>query len=268
VEAHMTAAIGARRERVPLSAMGKTTVAATLAVALILIVDIAIIIGEFLPPLAVFAAAGLIVAAVVATGRRWAPALASLYGALLLLAYSGFIGEELHWPTSFMFQTTMLITGVAVIALVAGVATTVQNYRSAPAARHMPGWFAAFVAAVLGVSAGLILLAGVPRLGVYGDASPAALAAMTSITTRDNAFDDAELHARVGETVALRFVNAGRAPHSFDIDELDIHAPIEPAGAGVAIFTPTEPGTYTFYCYLHTDPVTHRGMEGRLIVER
>jgi plastocyanin len=268
MEAHMTSSIAQRRARTPLAAMGKAALAATLAVAIILIIDLVIILQEFLPPVAVFAAVGLVVAGIIATGWRWAPALGTLYNALLLLAYGDFIREELHWPTSFMFRVTMVLVGFAVVGLVAGIAAAVQNYRVAPAARRVPGWFAMFAAAVAGVVGGVILLAAVPRLGTYGDVSPQSLAAMTSITVRDNAYDDAELHARVGENVALHFVNAGRAPHSFDIDELDIHAPIEPAGQGVAIFTPTKPGTYTFYCYLHTDPVTHRGMEGRLIVEQ
>jgi plastocyanin len=263
----MTSSIGLRRVGAPLSAMGKVTLAATLAIAAILIVDLTLILQEFLPPVVIFAAFGLAVAAIVASGLRWAPALAAVYSVLLLLAYSDFISGELNWPTSFMFRPTMLVAGFAIVAVVAGILATAQNYRSAPAARQIPRWFIAFAAAVMGVVAGLIVLAAVPRSGVYADVSPQALAAMTSITVRDNAFDDAELHARVGENVALRFENAGRAPHSFDIDEMDIHAPIEPAGQGVAIFTPTEPGTYVFYCYLHTDPVTHHGMEGRLIVE-
>lgn len=268
MEAHMTSAIGQRRARSPLPAISKAALAATLAVALILIIDLVVIIQEFVPPVAVFAGAGLLIAGIMLTGWRWAPALGSLYSALLLLAYGDFIREEVYWPTSFMFRITMILVGVAVVAIVAGIVATVQNYRGTAAARRLPGWFAIFAAAVAGVVGGMILLAGVPRLGTYGDVSPQSLAAMTSITVRDNAYDDAELHARVGENIALHFVNAGRAPHSFDIDELDIHAPIEPAGQGVAVFTPTKPGTYTFYCYLHTDPVTHRGMEGRLIVEQ
>ena len=268
MEAHMSPSIGLRRARTSFSATGKATLALTLAVALILIVDLTLIIREFVPPVAIFAAIGLVVVGVIATGWRWAPALASLYNVLLLLAYGDFIREEFHWPTSFMFQTTMVLTGVAIVAIVAGVVATVQNYRAAGAVRPMPRWFVPFATAVLGLVAGIIVLAAIPRLGIYADVSPQALATMTAITVRDNAFDDAEIRARVGETVSLHFINAGRAPHSFDVDEFDIHAPIQPATEGVAIFTPTKPGTYTFYCYLHIDPVTRRGMEGRLIVEQ
>jgi plastocyanin len=263
----MTSSIGLQRARTALSPLSMAALAATLLIAATLIVDLVIIIGEFLPPLAVFAAAGLIVAAVITTGRRWAPALATVYSGLLLLAYSSFIYDELFWPSSFMFQTTMLIMLTAVVGVVAGIAATVQSYRQTADPRRLPRWFVLFVGAAAGIVVGLVGLAAVPRLGTYADINPAALAALTAITTRDNAFDDAEIHARVGETVALRFDNVGRAPHSFDIDELDVHAPIKPSGQGVAIFTPTEPGTYVFYCYLHTDPVTHHGMEGRLIVE-
>ena len=40
-----------------------------------------------------------------------------------------------------------------------------------------------------------------------------------------------------------------------------------PAGErAVAQFTPTQPGTYTFYCALHVDRTTKQGMAGTLIV--
>ncbi len=41
-----------------------------------------------------------------------------------------------------------------------------------------------------------------------------------------------------------------------------------PAGKqGVALFKPTTPGTYTFYCSPHSDKTTGEGMVGKLIVE-
>ena len=36
--------------------------------------------------------------------------------------------------------------------------------------------------------------------------------------------------------------------------------------SSLALFTPTKPGTYTFYCSLHYDKATGEGMQGTLIV--
>jgi plastocyanin len=72
---------------------------------------------------------------------------------------------------------------------------------------------------------------------------------------------------RAGELVALRLENADQAPHSFDVDELGVHAPIPVGQSGVAIFRPSAPGTYTFYCAPHFDKASGQGMKGTLIVQ-
>ena len=75
------------------------------------------------------------------------------------------------------------------------------------------------------------------------------------------------MRARVGETVALRLDNADTSVHYLDIDEFNVHA-IMPAGkSNVAIFKPTQPGTYTFYCHPHADKAARTGMVGTLVVE-
>jgi hypothetical protein len=43
--------------------------------------------------------------------------------------------------------------------------------------------------------------------------------------------------------------------------------PIPPSGTGVAIFKPTQAGTYTFYCQPHYDKATGQGMHGTLVVD-
>jgi plastocyanin len=40
-----------------------------------------------------------------------------------------------------------------------------------------------------------------------------------------------------------------------------------PGKSSLALFTPTEPGTYTFYCQPHADKAAGTGMVGTLIVE-
>jgi plastocyanin len=66
-----------------------------------------------------------------------------------------------------------------------------------------------------------------------------------------------------GETVALRLENEDTSAHSFDIDEFTIQT-LPAATTSLALFTPSMPGIYTFYCSLPD----HRefGMVGTLIV--
>ena len=94
-------------------------------------------------------------------------------------------------------------------------------------------------------------------------ATPKVLASLPAIGTPGMYFDPAEIKARAGETVALRLDNTHGAPHSFDIDELNVHAPA--AGQqSLIIFKPAQPGAYTFYCSVPG----HReaGMVGTLVV--
>ena len=70
-----------------------------------------------------------------------------------------------------------------------------------------------------------------------------------------------------GETVALRLENPDPVSHAFAIDEFGVKA-VMPAGSeSLALFEPTTPGTYTFYCPPHYDQASGNGMHGTLIVE-
>ena len=95
--------------------------------------------------------------------------------------------------------------------------------------------------------------------------SPQALTGLPVITSPGFTFNQPEIKAKAGETIAFRFDNTHNAPHSFDIDALHVHVPAAPGEQRLVRFTPTKPGTYTFYCAIPG----HRemGMEGRLVVE-
>ena len=109
-----------------------------------------------------------------------------------------------------------------------------------------------------------ILTAAVTPASASG-VSTETLAALPALTAANHQFGQAELHARTGETVALRLENADTAGHSFDIDELGLHVSMPPGEPALALFTAGAPGTYTFYCGVPG----HReaGMVGTLIVE-
>ncbi len=72
---------------------------------------------------------------------------------------------------------------------------------------------------------------------------------------------------KAGETVALRLENGDSEGHSFDIDQFSVHTPMPSGKTSLALFKPTQPGTYTFYCTPHYNKETGEGMKGTLIVE-
>jgi plastocyanin len=80
-------------------------------------------------------------------------------------------------------------------------------------------------------------------------------------------FDRTEITAKVGEIVVLRLDNTDTKTHYLDIDELNVHAFIPAGKSNVALFKPTQPGTYTFYCHPHANKAARTGMVGTLIVE-
>ncbi len=92
----------------------------------------------------------------------------------------------------------------------------------------------------------------------------AALAGLPTVSTPGFRFDRTTLTARVGETVELRLDNTHSTPHSFDVDELDVHVAVAPDTSALVRFTPTVAGTYAFYCAVPGHRVL--GMAGTLTV--
>ncbi len=111
------------------------------------------------------------------------------------------------------------------------------------------------------LGAGAMLVSAMPRAATGAGVSPEILAKLPAITTPGFSFDQKALKIKAGETVALRFEN----PHSFDIDELNVHVPAPAGRNNLILFKPTQVGTYTYSCSLPG----HRAevMEGTLIVE-
>jgi len=214
----------------------------------------------------------LVVAAIVASRFRWAPALGALLGGVLLLEGAIFLRNQLTQPdsaASFAFAATFFAT--AIIALVAGAAATVQN-RRAPRSRPFvdppapPATYPALLAATALVLGG-ILTTAIQASGVTTGVSPDALATLPALGARNYLFEQPEIRARAGETVVLRLDNADSTTHYLDIDEFNVHTPMPAGKSSVAIFKPTQPGTFTFYCSPHADKAAGTGMVGKLIVE-
>ncbi len=214
----------------------------------------------------------LVVAGIAALRFRWTPAVGALFCALQLVEGAIFLGSMLTEPDSAAtFAFAALYFAITIVGLVAGIAATVQNYR-VPRSRPFidPPAPRSTYSALLGLAAlvlGGILSTAIQPHGISPSFSPEALAALPALTAKDSQFEQRTITAKVGETVVLRLDNADTTTHHFDIDEFNVHA-LMPAGkSNVALFKPTQPGTYTFYCQPHADKAARAGMVGTLVVE-
>jgi plastocyanin len=223
-----------------------------------------VIVGAFEPALAVFGVVCLIVAGIIAAGWRWTPLLGTFWCILIFALNAKGIVESLTQPASSWFALNVVVQSLVVVGIVGGSAATVQNYRSAE--RRTPRWLAPALTALAGLALGAILVAALAQQGSTAGISPAALTGFPALTAKHFAFDQTEIRATVGEAVVLRLTNGDAETHYFDIDELNVHAPIPTDKDGVALFQPTHPGTYTFYCHPHADKATGQGMVGTLVV--
>ncbi|GJM41087.1 MAG: hypothetical protein DHS20C20_13690 [Ardenticatenaceae bacterium] len=61
-------------------------------------------------------------------------------------------------------------------------------------------------------------------------------------------FHQDQVQVEAGQPVTLRLVNKDGYAHAFDMDEFDIHLPLAAKETSDLTFTPTQTGTFTFYC--------------------
>lgn len=256
------------KPRTPLAGLGKLLIVELVGVAIILAYLQAMMFG-FVLPIAIFALVALGVAGLLTTGWRWVPALAALLSAALLLMFGVPLLESLTHPTvgGPMFIISAILIPLAIAGVLIGIGATVQNYRRAANDRRVPRGLIGALLVVVGLVAGAILVAMAPQPGITAGVSSEDLAKLPALTGKDFMFDQTELHAKAGQTVTLRLENADPEAHYLDIDELNVHAPIAPGKTGLAVFTATQPRTYTFYCHPHADKASGEGMVGKLIVE-
>lgn len=214
----------------------------------------------------------LVVAAIVASRFRWTPALGALFSGLMPQDGAMFLTDLLTQPdTPATFGLAASFFASAAAGLIAGIAATVQNYR-APRSRPFvnppaPRWVYPALLALAALVLGGILTTAIQPHGVSTGFSPETLATLPVLTAKDHLFDQPEIRARVGETVALRLDNGDTSTHYLDIDEFNVHTIIPAGKSNVALFKPTQPGRYTFYCHPHADKAARTGMVGTLIVE-
>jgi heme/copper-type cytochrome/quinol oxidase subunit 2 len=237
-------------------------VAAVVGIALVLVLVQMILIGQLIPPLTIFALLSLVVAAVVATGWRWAPLLGAIWSSLVIGANLENVVHDLTHPEAFRsFALVLIALAVAIVGIGAGVGASIQNYRAGE--RRAPRWLTPALMTLVGLCVGALLIAAIPRSSTATGVSAEVMATLPIVSTTNHQFDQREIRARVGETIALRLENNDTGMHSFDIDALNVHVPMLPGKSGLALFKVTEPGTYRFYCAVPG----HQMMQGTLIVQ-
>ena len=120
------------RQRRPMTPVVKLLLAALLLSAVLFIIQQVVSFGAFFPPVGIIqAAVALVLAGIVTTGWRWAPALASGLNVLAILANFPIIVQDLANPCAvFDFVFTIIALSLTLIVIVAGIVATVKNRRA------------------------------------------------------------------------------------------------------------------------------------------
>lgn len=257
-----------RAERQPLG-LRELVVGALVGFALLYLYVQAALLGRVEMPLPIFTVISLLLAALVAGrpvgGWRWAPLLGAGWGQVLLFGNVDLLWFHLAHPEHTReFAAQLVLIGLALTALVAGVGATVQSYRLPAAERRMPRWARWGLGTMLSLLVGAAAAASIPRAS-GPQVDPAVLAQLPAVPL--TAFGGGEIRVRAGELTALRLENTDGAAHSFDVDELNLHVAMPGGSNSLALFRAATPGTYIFYCAPHYDKATGSGMRGTLIVE-
>lgn len=127
--------------------------------------------------------------------------------------------------------------------------------------------FVTLTAAVL-ATAGYLL-----KPALFGRDIPVA-AGVIDVSVDMAGFSESVIRVRVGEPVTVRITSLdnryhrdGGGKHQFAVDELGVNIVAPPLGSALQTFTPTEPGTYVFYCDICCGGRANPTMTGKLIVE-
>jgi len=87
-------------------------------------------------------------------------------------------------------------------------------------------------------------------------------------------FDMKLIRVKVGQSVTVRLTSLdnshhtdGGGKHQWAVDELGVDIIAPPEGSNYMTFTPTQAGTYTYYCDICCGGRANPTMQGTLIVE-
>lgn len=167
-----------------------------------------------------------------------------------------FIYHLTHPNELSAFAACVLIVACDIVALGAGLAATLQNYRSA--SRRAPRWMAPALTAMAGLVVGAIIVAAIPPANV----APTSSGAEPTVHAEGATF--APDAVRVPQGAKLKIVADSAITHSLDngkwrnnvpVPEQQPGAPVVHnlmlSGNTVEIGPFTTPGIYDIYCTIH-----------------
>jgi heme/copper-type cytochrome/quinol oxidase subunit 2 len=125
----------------------------------------------------------------------------------------------------------------------------------------------------LGAFVLVVVVVGVAVITLLQPPGSAESAGAVPVRIDMSGFEPATLQAKAGTPVKLRLVNPdsqfhtdGNGKHQFAIPELGVDTIVQPKSEQVITFTPTQPGTYTFYCDVCCGGKENPSMRGTLTV--
>ena len=165
--------------------------------------------------------------------------------------------------TAAFLTTVVLLTGA--IAIIGGGIVAFLEVRRGRPIWTRTGRAGALSLVCIGIAVGAaataLLVGQVPTGGPGGMKTPTVTGV---IAIEDLAFVGSP-RVTDGDVLGLIITNPEDVPHSFDIDNLDIHVQVSPETTTAVVIQPTGPGNLAFYCSVHTH--RERGMVGTIIVE-
>ncbi len=158
----------ALRVRQPLTALGKLTLAGLVG-SILSFGFLLLLIGQVVSQIAVIMVVLLVVSILVATGWRWTPLVGALMAGFMTVGGQSFTMYHLSHPGDFgFFAETVVNVACALLALVAGIGATIQNYRRD---QRTPRWLASGLSALAGLVVGALLIGGLVATAAPGSVS-------------------------------------------------------------------------------------------------
>jgi plastocyanin len=234
-----------------------------ITVALLIFVVVILILGDadalaFIGPLATVAALGTFV--VWRYDRLWARivGLVATLGVTLLAFWLAFGVFQPFSPIEFIAGLAFFL-GV-VLALYGGIATIVAGSRGTTGPTRAEGWIRTGVVVVMSV-ASVISIVGFFATRTTVSAAEAAGATPLSMSKVEFVPPDSTVSAGGSLFVS----NDDPFAHDFTLDDLDLYVYVGPGSETIVDLAGAAPGTYTYYCSLHSDGTT--GMVGTITIE-